>query len=131
MNLDKMLYEFNKAAGNEKPGVPQIPNKKTIALHRKLIKEECIVELNKAFRERNIVDIADALADGVYVLFDTAWSCGIKLQPILEEVHRSNMTKCVNGKMRRRQDGKILKPKGYEKPNIADEIMKQAKRGRI
>lgn len=128
MTPQKMLDEFHKAAGDEKPRRPEFPSKEIIRLRKKLIKEECIVELNKAIRERDIVSVADAIADGIYVLYGTAWAFGLDIYPILKEVHRSNMTKCVNGKMRRRSDGKILKPYSYEPPDIASEIMRQIKK---
>lgn len=87
-------------------------------LRRGLLKEE-YTEYMEAEFENDVVDIADALADMVYVICGTALSYGIPLDEVFAEVHRSNMTKVeADGKVRRRDDGKILKPESYEPPDI-------------
>jgi len=65
----------------------------------------------------DVVKVADALADLLYVTIGAALEWGIPIDRVFAEVHRSNMTKAV-GKVR--GDGKILKGAGYEPPRIAE-----------
>jgi predicted HAD superfamily Cof-like phosphohydrolase len=71
----------------------------------------------QAESEDDIVEIADALADIIYIACGTAVSYGIPLNRVFDEVHRSNMAKLVDGKVIRRADGKILKPDGWTPPD--------------
>lgn len=87
-------------------------------LRRKLITEE-FGEYVEAEEADDMTEVADALADMIYVIIGTALSYGIPIDAVFNEVHRSNMTKCVNGKVQRRADGKILKPDTFEPPNIS------------
>jgi predicted HAD superfamily Cof-like phosphohydrolase len=64
------------------------------------------------------VEIADALADIIYIACGTAVSYGIPLDRLFAEVHRSNMAKLVDGKVIRRSDGKVQKPEGWAPPNV-------------
>lgn len=67
----------------------------------------------------SMVEIADALADIVYVAYGGALEHGIDLDAVLREVHRSNMTKVrSDGSVLKRVDGKVLKPATYEPPNL-------------
>lgn len=68
---------------------------------------------------KNLVEVADALGDLEYVVNGAALEYGINLPRIVEEVHRSNMTKLgPNGLPIYRADGKILKGENYERPDI-------------
>lgn len=68
----------------------------------------------------DIVGVADALADIMYVVSGMALVYGIDLDAVFEEVHRSNMNKLgPDGKPIYRDDGKVTKPEGWEPPNIA------------
>lgn len=71
---------------------PEVPPDDEAELRLKLIEEE-FLELQKAFVNKDIVEISDALADLQYVLLGTAITCGINLDPVFQEVHRSNMSK--------------------------------------
>lgn len=64
-----------------------------------------------------MVKVADGLADLIYVCIGTALTLGIPLDRVWKEVHRSNMAK-VQGGVRRREDGKILKPEGWTPPDV-------------
>jgi predicted HAD superfamily Cof-like phosphohydrolase len=99
---------------------PQIPNADRILLRKRLIDEEVNVELFTAMKENNIVEIADAIADSIYVLIGTALEYGIPLDAVWGEVQISNMAKVDldTGKVRRREDGKVLKSEGWTKPDI-------------
>ncbi len=90
-----------------------------VRLRLALIQEE-VGELAAAARAGDIVGVADALADIVYVAYGTAHVYGIELDAVLDEVHASNMTKLgADGRPVRRADGKILKGPSYRPPDIA------------
>jgi predicted HAD superfamily Cof-like phosphohydrolase len=73
---------------------------------------------------KDIVQVADALADQMYILIGTIMAHGLqdKFEEIFAEVHRSNMSKLENGKAIYREDGKVLKGKDYTPPDIASII---------
>ncbi len=97
-----------------------------VALRLALIQEE-VGELAAAAVDGDIVGIADALADIVYVAYGTAHVYGIDLDAVLDEVHASNMTKLgADGRPVRRADGKILKGPGYRPPDIARVLRRPA-----
>lgn len=90
-----------------------------VELRLALIEEE-VGELADAARAGDLVGIADALADIVYVAYGTAHVYGVDLDAVLDEVHASNMTKLgADGRPVRRADGKILKGPDYRPPDIA------------
>lgn len=111
------VKEFMDACGQEVNVVPTIPDVKTRIMRYDILKEEAD-ELKHA---TTIVDALDAITDILYVLLGTAHAYGLgdKLQAAFNEVHRSNMTKVMpDGKVMRREDGKIIKPDTYEPPNL-------------
>jgi hypothetical protein len=68
----------------------------------------------------NLVEVADGIADTIYVLCQLARSMGIPLNGVFDCVQFANMSKVgEDGKVRRREDGKILKPEGFVPPNAA------------
>jgi len=90
-----------------------------------LIDEEVNKELfpalfkyNAANTLENKAELADAIVDSVYVLFQLARSIDIPFMACWDEVHKSNMAKMTGGKVVRRSDGKILKPEGWTPPNL-------------
>jgi predicted HAD superfamily Cof-like phosphohydrolase len=90
-----------------------------IALRLSLIEEE-FNELKVASEARDVVEVADALGDLIYVVCGYALEAGINLKAVVEEIHASNMTKLdADGSVIRREDGKILKGPNYLKPDIA------------
>jgi len=89
-------------------------------LRYNLIKEEND-EYLEACKNGDLVEIADALGDQLYILFGTILRHGLqhKIEEVFDEIHRSNMSKLdENGKPIFREDGKILKSEKYLKPNI-------------
>ena len=89
-------------------------------LRFKLMEEENL-EYLKATKENDIVEIADALGDMLYILCGTIISHGLqnKIEEIFQEIQNSNMSKLGdNGKPIYRDDGKVLKGPNYFKPNI-------------
>lgn len=89
-----------------------------VTLRQSLIEEE-VGELRVAAEAGDIVGIADALADIVYVAYGSACVYGIDLDVVLDEVHASNMTKLgADGRPVRRADGKVLKGPDYRPPDV-------------
>lgn len=91
-------------------------------LRIRLIQEE-FDELKKAMSEDDLIEVADALGDLVYVILGTVLAYGLqyKFVDIFNEIHRSNMTKAgPNGKAEMREDGKIIKPGTFENPKIKE-----------
>ena len=89
-------------------------------LRYNLIKEEND-EYLEACKNKDIVEIADALGDQLYILFGTILRHGLqyKIEEVFDEIHRSNMSKLdEEGKPIFREDGKILKSTNYFRPDI-------------
>lgn len=114
----EQVREFHKATGQGSYSIACIPSLEIQQLRLALLIEE-LEELSVALLEKDVVETADALADLMYLIYGTAEECGLDIEPIFDEVHRSNMTKIGPAGIERRSDGKILKPAGYEPPNIA------------
>ena len=112
---------FYKACNIPVFNIPTIPADVRKALLIKLIDEAVIDELLPAMYAGDIVEIADAIADSIYVLIGTALEYGIPLDAIWAIVQRSNMQKAdpTTGKCITRADGKILKPAGWKPPTEA------------
>jgi len=109
--------KFNSDIG-ESPGIPALDVRK---LRIKLIKEGT-KELKDALQKKDVAEVADALADLLYVTFGTAIACGIDIRPVWDEVQRTNMSKEGGGK---REDGKIMKLAGWQAPDIKSIIERQ------
>jgi NTP pyrophosphatase (non-canonical NTP hydrolase) len=86
-------------------------------LRIKLMTSE-LSELVDAIAANNIEKIADGIADLIYVVKGTSVTYGIDIEPIFNEVHRSNMSKCIDGKLIKDSSGKVLKPNSYSPPDI-------------
>lgn len=89
-------------------------------LRHRLMQEEND-EYLEACKRGDIVEIADALGDKMYILFGSILKHGLqhKIEEIFDEIHRSNMSKLDNnGKPIIREDGKIMKSNRYFKPDI-------------
>jgi NTP pyrophosphatase (non-canonical NTP hydrolase) len=87
-------------------------------LYRALVEEE-FTELMDEWDAGNIVGVADGAGDLIWVVLGLCNALGINISPVWDEIRASNMSKTVDGKVIRRDDGKILKPDTYFKPNIA------------
>jgi predicted HAD superfamily Cof-like phosphohydrolase len=114
-----MVREFHSAIGGTMNSTPTVcvPNQLQ-DLRLGLIKEE-VQELADAISAHDLVAIADALGDIVYVTFGAALTFGVDLDAIIAEIHRSNMTKLGrDGKPILRSDGKVLKGPDYSPPRL-------------
>lgn len=107
--------------------VPRIPPEAIDELCENLIKEE-LKELRKADADEDLVEIADAIADLIWVLVCKAMCYGIPIDKVWEEVAMSNLAKFPDGQvLRRPEDGKIMKPPGWKPPDIK-RIIEEAKK---
>lgn len=126
----EMVEAFHKANGVSQNVFPDNVDKETSDLRFKLLKEE-LEEYQEACANDDLVEIADALADQLYIVLGTILVHGLKdiIIPIFEEVQRSNMSKLdengqplINGINcpldSSRPLGKILKSKLFSPPNI-------------
>ena len=98
----------------------------TIDLRFRLMQEENL-EYLEAAKNKDIVEVADALGDILYILCGTILTHGLqhKIVEVFNEIQRSNMSKLdINGKPVVREDGKILKGPNYIKPNIKEILEK-------
>lgn len=116
----KSLLEFNNAFDIPKLTHPNIGPSDLIELRIKLLEEE-VKEYADAARAGDLIEILDALADIGYILAGTIINHGMQdiYDDAFDEVHRSNMAKLVDGKVLRRSDGKVMKPEGWQPPDLA------------
>jgi predicted HAD superfamily Cof-like phosphohydrolase len=114
---------FHRAFGQRIGERPELPDTAERTLRMKLLAEE-MYEYTVAENENDLVEIADALADIIYIACGTAVSYGIPLDDIFDEVHASNMAKLVDGKVIYREDGKVKKPEGWQPPDIEGVLKK-------
>ena len=109
---------FMKTFGQTIRTKPQFPDEKTIQLRFDLIQEE-LNELKEAINNNDIIEVADALTDILYVTYGAGHSFGVDLDSCFNEVQNSNMSKLGdNGKPIYNESGKVMKGPNYFKPNI-------------
>ena len=109
---------FMKTYGQEVKEQASFPNETIVQLRYDLIKEE-LNELRTAIKEKNIVEVADALTDILYVTYGAGHSFGINLDKCFAEVQRSNMSKLgKDGNPIYNDHGKVMKGPNYSKPNL-------------
>ncbi len=121
-NAQEMVLEFHQEFDIHVASQPNVPDEPTQTLRTRLIQEE-FDELQEAMKNKDLPNIAKELADLLYVVYGTAVSCGIDMEPVFTEVHRSNMSK-VGG--HKREDGKWIKPSTYSPANTAPIIKIQS-----
>jgi len=112
------VMDFMNNFGQEVKYNPEFPDEKVQKLRISLIEEE-LEELKEAMGKEDMVGVADALTDILYVTYGAGAAFGIDLDKCFEEVHSSNMSKLDrNGHPIYRNDGKILKGPDYFEPNL-------------
>lgn len=154
MNKQQLVDEFMRLAGQytggAKPFVPSIPSRR---LRIKLIAEELselatasglcmdmiiygdshtnklteitnLEQLAMSNSVPSVIDVADAIADLLYVVYGTAVAWGIDIDPVFKAVHEANMRKFGPGGYER-EDGKWMKPPDWEAPDIAGVLKSQ------
>lgn len=116
-NFD-MVKEFMTTFGQKVEEEPTLSDLETRALRIDLIKEE-LSELVEALAEKDLVEVADALTDILYVTYGAGHAFGIDLDACFAEVQRSNMSKLgEDGKPIYRDDGKVMKGPNYSEPDL-------------
>ena len=116
----ELAGDFMNAFGQEVLTEPTLPSPELAKLRLELIREE-VEELNVGIEGMDIVEIADALTDILYVVYGAGHAFGIDLDECYHEVHRSNMSKLgADGKPIYREDGKVMKGPNYFHPNLKD-----------
>ncbi len=119
MSAFRSVGAFHEAFGLPVRRVPTVEIPPAEAVLRQALLDEEVDELRAAVRDDDLVGIADALADIVYIACGTAHAYGIDLDAVVAEVHRSNMTKLgADGRPMYRADGKVLKGPAYEPPRM-------------
>ena len=116
-NFDK-VGTFMKTFGQEVKTKPSFSTNKINKLRLDLIKEE-LRELTEAMNNNDLLEVADALTDILYVTYGAGHAFGINLDRCFEEVQNSNMSKLDdNGEPIYNEFGKVLKGPKYFKPDL-------------
>ena len=115
---------FMSTFGQEVKKKSALCSEKTNSLRLSLIQEE-LDELTKAIKENDILEVADALTDILYVTYGAGHSFGINLDKCFDEVQKSNMSKLgKDGKPIYNENGKVMKGPDYFKPDISKFLIK-------
>ena len=114
----EMVREFHETYDLPVADVPNHPPADRIRLRKDLISEE-YWEYDRAVEKNDLINIAQELADLLYVVYGAALEYGIPLDEVVAEVHRANMSKLdTDGSVIRRDDGKVLKGPNYKAPDL-------------
>ena len=117
-NFNK-VKTFMNTYGQEVKNTPEFPDSKIVQLRIDLIQEE-LNELKEAINNNDIIEVADALTDILYVTYGAGHSFGVDLDKCFDEVQKSNMSKLGDdGKPIYNEAGKVMKGPNYFKPNLS------------
>jgi predicted HAD superfamily Cof-like phosphohydrolase len=117
-NFDK-VGTFMKTFGQEVKTKPSLSSDKINKLRIDLIKEE-LEELTEAMQKKDLLEVADALTDILYVTYGAGHAFGINLDACFNEVQNSNMSKLgKDGKPIYNVSGKVMKGPNYFKPDLS------------
>ena len=115
----KFVARFRKAFHLPVRSFPD-PLAADLDLHGKLLTEE-VSEYLIAVKERDPVEIVDAIADVIYVAYGAALDMGVDIDAAVQRVHRANMAKLgPDGEPIYSTEGKVLKPEGWQPPYLDD-----------
>ena len=116
-NFEKVKL-FMDTYGQEVKDKAEFSDAKTNKLRIDLIKEE-LDELTQAMNDKNLLEVADALTDILYVTYGAGHAFGIDLDKCFDEVQNSNMSKLgEDGKPIYNESGKVMKGPNYFKPDL-------------
>lgn len=125
----ELVGEFHRASGSEGPVTPSVPSEGVLRLRQSLISEEHgeVVDAFARFEvgeggERDLAHLVHELTDLLYVTYGSLLACGVEPDGAFRELHRANMHK-ISGP--RREDGKQMKPPGWEPADMLAEISRQ------
>ena len=117
-NFEK-VKQFMQTFGQEVKTKSSFSDEKTNQLRLDLISEE-LEELKNAMASRDLLEVADALTDILYVTYGAGHAFGINLDKCFDEVQNSNMSKLdENGKPIYNESGKVMKGPNYFKPDLS------------
>ena len=117
-NFDK-VGTFMKTFGQEVKKEPSFSTEKINKLRIDLINEE-LQELTEAMNNKDLLEVADALTDILYVTYGAGHAFGIDLDKCFDEVQNSNMSKLgENGEPIYNESGKVMKGPNYFKPDLS------------
>ena len=130
----RLVKEFYLAINTQLPEQPTLPDRDRLALHRTLVSEEyqeCMAIFDHLLTdgsdsETHFVQLVHELVDLLYVAYGALNACGVEADELFAEIHRANMDKT---KGPRREDGKLLKPAGWQPANLVDIIQRQREQG--
>lgn len=125
----ELVGEFHRASGSGDPATPSVPSEAVLKLRQSLVSEEH-AEVAEAFSrlaagqrgEGDLAHLVHELADLLYVTYGSLLACGVDPDGVFRELHRANMHK-ISGS--RREDGKQMKPAGWEPADMMAEISRQ------
>ena len=116
-NFEK-VKQFMQTFGQEVKTKASFSDEKTNQLRLDLISEE-LEELKNAMASKDLLEVADALTDILYVTYGAGHAFGINLDKCFDEVQNSNMSKLgSDGKPIYNESGKVMKGPDYFKPNL-------------
>ena len=128
------IVEFHDAVGAPVPAKLAVPPLEILKLRQKLLQEEfeeateALEQLTAVIQSENPTQPADVtewvheLTDLLYVTYGAILACGVDPDPVFAEVHRANLSKAGGP---RRDDGKILKPPGWQPADVRGVIGQQ------
>ena len=117
-NFEK-VKQFMQTFGQEVKTNPSFSDEKTNQLRLDLITEE-LEELTNAMKTKDLLEVADALTDILYVTYGAGHAFGIDLDKCFDEVQNSNMSKLgKDGKPIYNDSGKVMKGPNYFKPDLS------------
>lgn len=112
------VKKFMQTFGQEVRSQSSFPDEKIVKLRCNLIEEE-FLELKTAIKNKDIIEVADALTDILYVTYGAGHAFGVDLDECFNEVQNSNMSKLgVDGRPIYNEIGKVMKGPSYFKPNL-------------
>lgn len=129
MNKLEAVKEFMQKAGQEVPLALSIPDMRTMLMRHSLIREEAhelFVAIDSVYAMDtldHLEQVADAIADLLYVTYGAAVAWGIDIDTVFEAVHNANMKKFGPGSYKR-EDGKWMKPPDWQPPDIKSLLQK-------
>ena len=122
-NFEK-VKNFMQTFGQDVKSKPSFSTEKINSLRYNLIKEE-LSELKEAMDNKDILEVADALTDILYVTYGAGHAFGIDLDACFDEVQNSNMSKLgADGKPIYNESGKVMKGPNYFKPDLSKFLTK-------
>jgi len=115
----ELVKEFMRAFEQDVYSNPTLRDPQTRALRHELIREE-LEELDEAMDAKDVIEVADALTDLLYVVYGAGHAFGIDLDKCFDEVQNSNMSKLgENGEPIYNESGKVMKGPNYFKPDLS------------